>query len=111
MSYFGPIGLADRRLTIQGLSATQDAAGQPIETWADGLTVWSRLINQSGGERFTAQQVMGSSVTTFRIRFREGLDVKTNRVWYEGRAYDIHAIRELGRREAIEIDCSARSEG
>ena len=110
MSYFGAIGLADRRITIQSLSVVQDAAGQPIETWDGTVTVWSRLINQTGGERFTAQQVIGSSVITFRIRYRDGLDVKQNRVLYDGHEYDIHAIRELGRREAIELDCSARSE-
>lgn len=110
MSFFGPIGLGYRRLTIQALSVVQDAAGQPIETWSETVTVWAKLVTQRGEERFTAQQVMGKAITTFRIRFRDGLDVKTNRVWYEGQAYDIHAIRELGRREAIELDCSARSE-
>lgn len=110
MSYFGPIGKADRQATIQSLSVALDAAGQPIETWSNTVTVWARLINQAGSERFTAQQVVGRNVTTFRIRFREGLDVKRNRLLYDGLQYDIHAIRELGRREAIELDCSARSE-
>lgn len=102
-----PIGKMDRRIMIQSLSVSLDGAGQPVETWADVEEVWAQVTPQPGGEGFRSRQIMGRAVTVFKIRYRSGVTAQ-HRVVYGGQNYDIHDVREIGRREMLEIDTSAR---
>ena len=104
-------GDLDRSIDIQTSTATQNSVGEPILTWADvASAVPARVMPTRGGERFTAQQVVGDAVTTFRIRYRTGVTVR-NRIVYDGKNWDIRDVREIGRREGLEIDATARSDG
>lgn len=103
-------GQLDRRITLQTLDLTQDVTGQPIEGWSTLDTIWARVRSQRGAERFDAQQVVGRAVTTFLIRHRTDIEVDTMRIQYDSRDWDITDVRELGRKEGIEIDATARSE-
>ena len=80
MSFLGPIGLLNKRLTIEQVSTVPDATGQPIETWSPLMTVWGRVMPQRGGERFIAHQTIGRAVSTIRIRYRSGLTIDTTRI-------------------------------
>jgi SPP1 family predicted phage head-tail adaptor len=104
------IGLLDRRVTIQSLSTVLDGAGQEVETWGAVATVWMRVRPFRGGERFTAQQVVGKAVTTFEARYRSDVTIK-NRLLWDGKTWDIADIRQLGRKERMEMDATARAEG
>lgn len=102
-------GELDKSIVIQGKTATQDASGQPVDVWAKihtAATIPAKVTPNRGNERFTAQQVIGRAVVTFKIRYRAGV-TKLDRVVYAGKNWDIHDVRELGRREALEIDASA----
>lgn len=99
----------DRRITIQAPQTTLDAAGQPVESWADVATVWAEVKPFRGGERFLARQVVGQAVTTFIIRYRAGITVQ-HRIVYEGAAWNILDVRERGRQDALELDATARSD-
>lgn len=99
----------DRQITLQVLTVSQDGAGQPVESWSDVATVWAWVRPFRGGERFTAQQIVGKAVTTFVIRYLAGVTV-THRIAHDGRQWDIHDIREVGRHEGLEIDATARSD-
>lgn len=105
-------GNLDRSIIIQAKTPTQNAFGEPVDVWAKihtDDTIPARIVPMRGSESFTARQVVGKAVVTFRIRYRA--DVTTlNRIVYDGRDYDIHDVREVGRREGLEIDASARSE-
>ena len=105
------IGQMDRLVTLQQRTLIQDAAGQAVESWSTVDNIWARKLPQKGSERFTAQQVLGRAVVTYRIRYRAGLAVNTHRLLDDGRAYDLHDIREVGRRAALDLDATARSEG
>jgi SPP1 family predicted phage head-tail adaptor len=102
-------GRLDRSIELQSLSTTNNSFGEPVETWTTIATVAAAVTPNRGNERFTAQQVVGHAVVTFKIRYRTGLTV-LNRIRYQGRQWDIHDVREVGRREGLEIDASARSE-
>ena len=104
------LGFLDRRVTIQVNAPTLDGAGQEVEVWSTVATVWMRVKPQRGGERFQAHQVMGKAVTTFQARHRTDVSV-LNRLVYDGKDWDIHDVREMGRKRGIEIDATARSEG
>ena len=102
------IGLLDRRVTIQSNTPTTDGAGQEVESWSTVATVWMGVKPQRGGERFQAHQVLGKAVTTFQARHRTDVTV-LNRLQYNGQDWDIHDVREIGRKRGIEIDATARS--
>ena len=103
------IGRMDRRITIQALSLSVDGSGQPVETWGAVATVWAQVTPERGDERFQSMQIIGRAVTVFRIRYLSGIGPK-HRIVYGGKNYDIHSVRELGRRERLEIDASVRAE-
>jgi SPP1 family predicted phage head-tail adaptor len=105
-------GELDRPIVIQSKSVTPDSFGTPVETWTKihtSTTIPAKVSPARGGERFAADQVVGKAMTTFRVRYRDGVTV-LHRIVYAGRNWDIHDVRELGRREGLEIDASARSE-
>lgn len=105
-------GKLDRRLTIRRLVETgRDAMNAPVVEWSDVATVWAQQRLNRGSERFAAEQVSGTAVMTFHIRYRADLTI-TDRLVYEGREYEIIAPpREIGRRVVSEIDAVARADG
>lgn len=95
-------GRMDRRIVLQSVSRTQDAAGEPIETWAALATVWADVSPIRGNERFVDNQEKAERTTRFRIRHRSDITAD-NRISYGGNIYDIEAVMELGREEGLEI--------
>lgn len=105
-------GRLDRRIIVQRNAPTQSSSGAPRDNWTDIGIVWGSVRFERGDERFSAQQVVGHGLCTFTIRYSRlmaTLNVK-DRLIFDGRFYDIRDVRELGRREGIEIDAQARSE-
>jgi SPP1 family predicted phage head-tail adaptor len=105
-------GNLDRRITIQRKVVAQNDLGEEITTYADVATVWARKLENRGSERFTAQQVVGEAVRTFQFRWSNTVKEITDkhRIVFDGRNFDITDVREIGRREGIEVDCYARAE-
>ena len=106
-------GTLDRRIVIE--RRTVDAAAtEPVETWGplpetapDPTAVWAAVRQQSGREFFAADQVQSERKVVFRLRWRTGIKV-TDRVVYDGRHHDIHEVRELGRRDGLELFTTTR---
>lgn len=96
------VGRLDRRITIEQPTASQDAYGEPVESWGALATVWAQVQPLRGEERFEAQQVGAERTVRFRIRYRSDV-TEQMRVVYDGDVYDITAVLELGRREGLEI--------
>lgn len=105
-------GKLDRRITIQGKSITQSDSGDEVVTWGDVATVWAEKIEIDGVERFTVKQIVGHAVKTFRFRWSSTVAAITSehRLVFDDRDYDITDVREIGRREGLEVDCYAPSE-
>lgn len=104
-------GKRDRRITIQRKTVTVSPSGEPIETWADLVTVWAQARPNRGDERFATQQLVGSAVMTFVMRYRSDLALTVqDRLSYDGKLWDVLDIRELGRRVGLEVDAKARAD-
>lgn len=103
-------GKLDRRITIQRQLTEQNSHGEEIVTWQDVGTVFAQKIDNRGDERYASHQFIGDADTRFRVRWsHRSLQTTTkHRIWFDGRAFDITAVREIGRREGVEIDCVAR---
>ncbi len=94
-------GRLDRKITIQELTTTNDEYGEPVESWSDLATVWAEVKQQSAREMWESGKVSEVEMM-FRIRYRSGIDT-TNRISYDGDTYDITGVREIGRRDGLEI--------
>lgn len=105
----------DRSLTIQRFTSTSNEFNEPVETWANLMTVRAMRRDASDGEKFAAGQV-GSSL---RARFVIRSDSKTrtitpvDRAMHEGSTWSIHGIKEAneGRRRFIEITAVKDADG
>lgn len=107
-------GPLDRRIVIERWDDTgTDAFGETVVRWLHVATVWANVEDIRDSERYRAQQV-GSDVTTrFRVRWRfsiEQLNPK-DRIIAGGRHFNVTAVKQIGRREGLEITAAARSDG
>jgi SPP1 family predicted phage head-tail adaptor len=84
-------GKLSRRVTIQQKATTQDAYGQPVQTWTDVAEVWADIRDMSGKEYFAAQATQNPVQTKITIRYRAGI-VPAMRVIYGSDTYNIEAV-------------------
>jgi SPP1 family predicted phage head-tail adaptor len=105
-------GDLDRRIQFRRATVSAGALGA-VETWADhGAPVWASKKDLSDGERWRASEVQAHVTTRFVIRsseFSRDLTPK-DRLICEGREYDITGIKEIGRRDMLEITAAARAD-
>jgi len=100
-------GRLDRKVTLQKPSTSKDKYGEEQYTWSDYRTVWADIKEQSGREMFEAGQLAEVEIL-FRIRYLSEITPKW-RIQYDGKDFDISHIRELGRRDGLEIAGRART--
>lgn len=97
-------GTLDRTITIQAFSSTVDDYGTPVETWADFATVRAALIQASTEEYLRGYGETDTLVVIFRIRWLDGVTAQ-HRIVYEGRNLNIREVKEIGRRQGLELRC------
>ncbi len=105
-------GKLDKRVTIQSVTETDDAAGGAGLTtaWTDGAK-WQVAIDTTGGREFRAAQQLQPELThEIKGRFRTDVSTK-NRLAFTGksvlRSFVIHAvINPMQRNEQIVCFCS-----
>lgn len=105
-------GALDRRVQFRR-AALVDNGLERVETWADyGSHVWAARKDVSDAERLRAHEVQAHITTRFTVRwspFTAGVTPK-DRLVEAGREYDISGIKEIGRREFLEITAAARAD-
>src|SRR5688572_13035679 len=102
-------GKLDRRVTIERAVMTTDGYGQDVPSWATLTTVWASKEDIRDAERMAAQQV-GSTITTrFQIRWSSLVADLTpaDRIVYGERTYQVVAVKEIARREGLEVTATA----
>jgi len=95
------IGKMDRRIAIERVTRVK-VAGEVVPTWTTLATVWAEVVQQTAGEFFTGYGEAETGSVIFRVRYRPGITTK-DRVTYDGAAYDLKEITEIGRRDALEL--------
>jgi SPP1 family predicted phage head-tail adaptor len=81
----------NRIVVIQRPAATQDAAGQPIPTWATLATVWANVRHLSGSETIKADAEASTVKASIRILRRTDIDASM-RVALGTTNYQIRAV-------------------
>ena len=91
----------DRRVTIQRVTLVDDGYSS-TEQWADLFRCWAE-VRQVGGQEFLQAMAIGAEKrVVFYIRWYAGL-LATDRVMYEGKPHNIAEVREIGRRDGVEL--------
>lgn len=80
-----------RRIDLQQRSGTQDALGQPIESWSNVATVWADILHPSGVEQIKAGADMSIVKASIRVNYRANLNAGMRAV-HNGKVYDIEAV-------------------
>lgn len=102
-------GDLDRRVTIQRFTVIgDDGLGNEITEWADLATVWASVTQASGREFFAQDAIQSDTKVVFKIRYFPTLSV-IDRISYNGVLHDLHEVKELGRREGMEIQSTTAS--
>ena len=108
-------GQRDRRIRIERYLVTQNALNEDVHTWAELATVWASRMDVSDGEKLRASEIGAEISTRFSILWSTDVaDVNPkDRVEYpvgSGTYFDIFSVKEIGRREGIEITATARAD-
>ncbi|UIJ96236.1 phage head closure protein [Sinorhizobium meliloti] len=96
------IGNMDRRITIERETETVRPSGSVVKAWATVATVWAEVLQQTDSEFFTGYGEAETGTVIFRVRYRPGITT-ADRVNFDGQPYGIKEIKELGRRDALEL--------
>ena len=106
-------GDLDRRISILRATVAPNAFNEPVETWSTYATVWAARRDASASESYRAGEVGAQITTRFTIRWSPAVaDVNPrDRIAFDGREYNITAVRNIGRQRWREIDAVARADG
>ncbi len=112
MAGFVMSGERDRLITLQKKTYTLDGFGGEVITWTTIGERWASSKPVKDGERFGNQEAIATITHRFQIPWDRvaALTDPTYRVLFDGRFYDVVAVKEIGRREGIEISATARAE-
>lgn len=95
-------GRLDRTVVIQSATVAQDSIGAEKKTWSTLATVPAEYIPVGGSEAIAGNILQSQKTARFIIRYRSDVTVK-NRLTFESDTWDISYLREIGRREGLEI--------
>lgn len=94
-------GKLDQRVTLQGVTLSDDGAGGKVKTWADFATtptVWCHVKPSAGGERFDEDRTTAMATLIFTIRYRSDVD-ETDRLVWNGEIYNIRQRKRASNRK------------
>lgn len=106
-------GELDRRVRIEYRSVTKHPTlGSEVVTWTELATVWARVMDLLPGkaERMEGDLRMLTRPCTVRIRYRSTVTAEMRIVLLDrDRILQIVSIAEVGRREAMDLQCEEYS--
>lgn len=106
-------GKLDRRVTLLRASVERAArSNAPVETWSPIGRVWASKRAVSDGEAAKSAEIAATVTDRFQIRWTSALSSVNakDRLECGGVTYNIVAVREIGRREGLEISAKARAD-
>jgi SPP1 family predicted phage head-tail adaptor len=96
-------GSMRHQIQLQTRSTTQDAVGEPANTWTDFAVVRASIDRTPGREVFSSAERNARVPTVFRIRYIAGV-LPSMRILFGGKVYNItSAIDQTGIKEELMI--------
>ena len=102
------VGGMRHRCTIQQVTETQHASGQPVVSWTDYVeNEPCEYMPTSGIENMRGRQLEAGTRAVFVMRYRSGYNEQMS-VVFDGERYGITAINRVdGLKKYLEFICSA----
>ena len=106
-------GPLDRKIILQRFTSTLDEYNEPVKSWSTLATRSASYKPLSDGERFRAGETAANASARFVIRWSSAVSTLNpkDRLQYEGETWQILHVKEIGRREGIEITAGTRADG
>lgn len=101
-------GKLDRTIAIERKTETITPSGGVVTAWTNLATVRAEIVQQSASEFLTGFGEAETGTVVFRVRYLADLTT-ADRITYEGTAYDLKEIAEIGRRRGLELRAVAVS--
>lgn len=95
-------GKLQQRIEIQRLKETVSPSGAVVETWTTYGAGQSELRHAAMAEFLTSSGVGAVTTAVFMLRWMPGVSV-SDRIIHGGKAWNVVAIVELGRRRGLEL--------
>jgi SPP1 family predicted phage head-tail adaptor len=105
-------GTLDSRITISRATVTTSGLGEATQAWGTLATVWTNATPVRDSEKSENGQINAERAYRFQIRWSPvvaSVNAK-DRVIYDGLTYEIWGVKEIGRREGIEISATSRAD-
>lgn len=99
-------GKLDKTIEIQRQTVAVDDYGTQTEGWTTVTTIRAQVMQSTTEEFLRSFGTTSDIAIMFRIRHMDGL-TPTDRVLFNGKAYDLKEVKELGRREGLDLRCAA----
>lgn len=94
----------DRLVALQARVDTVAANGERTGAWQTYASVWADVREVTGREIIASGTEQAQKQVIFFLRYSSAI-TEQHRVSYSGDDYDIENIREIGRREGLELRC------
>src|SRR3954447_24189963 len=95
-------GNLDRVIEIQRRSTGLDLYGTVIDVWITFATMRAEVLQFATDDREGERGNTTDTMITFRTRWLDGVTLD-NRVSYEGAAFTMRQVKEIGRRVSLQI--------
>ncbi len=92
------------RVTLRSFTTADDAANNPIDTYADEATVWAEIEQGGGREFYASQQIQNESKIRVKIWWRTDVTVRWRLVW-NNVTFEITDIKEIIRHRGLVLEC------
>jgi head-tail adaptor len=97
-------GSLDRVIEIQRPTTGMDIYGTPMRTWALFATMRAQKLENATDNRESDRGDTTDTIITFRMHWIDGVTLD-NRVSFEGQAFKITRLKEIGRRVGLDVVC------
>lgn len=105
-------GELDRRIVLKRAAVAANAFNEPEYSWRVLATVWAAMTPVKDAERVRAGETLANMQCRFVVRWSATTATvdPRDRITFDGRDFDINGVKEIARREFLEITATARAE-
>lgn len=108
MSALTQAGAMREPVTLKQRTQTRGDSGGFVETWADYGNVFARKMEQSATEIEKAGQDVSTQRVMWHLYYDGNVNARDFQLVWNGRVYDIIAVKELGYRNMMELQTEVR---
>lgn len=99
----------DRQIILLNRVATRTNTGERVISYSEVVTTFAEKVYKRGGEQTSADQQVGFTVESFRIRYRSGI-TQVNAIVFENEMWQVKGIQEENRKQFLVLECEKKDD-